>query len=178
MCNKLHTLQKQGMTIKGAIMDKFDAISEELLSLIKEWEPKLSALGNDVISERRNSQNRTIKQITGHMVDSATNNTHRIVHLHYQDSPLIFPDYANLGNNDRWIAIQNYQDEDWYELVQLWKYTNMHIAHVIKNMNKEKLNNIWISGLNEEISLEAMVVDFPRHFKLHLSEIDELINKE
>ena len=159
-------------------MDKFEAISEELLSLIEEWEPKLSALGDDVISERRNRQNRTIKQITGHMVDSATNNTHRIVHLHYQESPLIFPDYANLGNNDRWIAIQNYQDEDWNELVQLWKYTNMHIAHVIKNMNKEKLNNNWISGLNEEISLEAMVVDFPRHFKLHLSEIDELINKE
>ena len=54
---------------KEAIMDKFEAISEELLSLIKEWEPKLSALGDDVISERRNSQNHTIKQITGHMVD-------------------------------------------------------------------------------------------------------------
>jgi predicted MPP superfamily phosphohydrolase len=159
-------------------MDKFEVISEELLSLIKEWEPKLSALGDDVISERRNSQNRTIKQITGHMVDSATNNTHRIVHLHYQKSPLIFPCYASHGNNDRWIAIQNYQQEDWNVLVQLWKYTNMHIAHVIKNMNKEKLSNVWISGTNEEISLEAMVVDFPRHFKLHLNEIDELINKE
>ena len=164
--------------MKGAIMDKFEAISKELLSLIKELEPKLLALDDDVISERRNSQNRTIKQITGHMVDSATNNTHRIVHLHYQESPLTFPDYANLGNNDRWIAIQNYQDEDWNVLVQLWKYTNMHIAHVIKNMNNEKLSNIWISGTNEEISLEAMVVDFPRHFKLHLNEIDELINKE
>lgn len=159
-------------------MEKFEAISEELLSLIKEWEPKLSVLDNDVISERRNSQNRTIKQITGHMVDSATNNTHRIVHLHYQKSPLIFPCYASHGNNDRWIAIQNYQDEDWGVLVQLWKYTNVHIAHVIKNMNKEKLGNIWISGTNEEVSLEAMVVDFPRHFKLHLSEIDELIKKE
>ena len=159
-------------------MDKFELISEELLSLIKEWEPKLLALGNDVISERRNSQGRTIKQITGHMVDSATNNTHRIVHLHYQESPLIFTCYATHGNNDRWISIQNYQEENWNELVQLWKYTNMHIAHVIKNMNKEKLNNVWISGTNEEISLEAMVVDFPRHFKLHLSEIDELINKE
>lgn len=159
-------------------MDKFKAISEELLSLIKEWQPKLSALGDDVISERRNSQNRTIKQITGHMVDSATNNTHRIVHLHYQKSPLIFPCYATHGNNDRWIAIQNYQEEDWDDLVQLWKYTNVHIAHVIKNMNKEKLNNVWISGTNEEISLEAMVVDFPRHFTLHLNEIDELLNQE
>jgi len=157
-------------------MDKFESIGRELLTLIDEWEQKLLALGDDVITERRNSQNRTIKQIVGHMVDSASNNTHRVVHLQYQQSPINFPDYANLGNNDRWIAIQNYQDEDWNDLVQLWKYTNIHFVHVIRNINAEKLNNIWISALNEEVSLETMVVDFPRHFKLHLDEIDELIN--
>ncbi len=91
-------------------MNEFESIRQELLSLIEEWEPKLSVFPDDVITERRNSQNRTIKQILGHMVDSASNNTHRIIHLQYQKSPLIFPDYANLGNNDRWIAIQNYQD--------------------------------------------------------------------
>ena len=158
-------------------MDKFESIGRELLSLIEEWEPKLLALCDDVISERRNSQNRTIKQIVGHMVDSASNNTHRVVHLQYQVSPLTFPDYANLGNNDRWIAIQNYQDEEWNNLVQLWKYSNIHFAHVIRNIDIKKLDNIWISALGQEISLEAMIVDFPRHFKLHLSEIDELINR-
>jgi len=157
-------------------MNKFESIGKELLSIIEEWEPKLSALDNDVITERRNRQNRTIKQITGHMVDSASNNTHRIIHLQYQKSPLIFPCYAAHGNNDRWIAIQNYQQEDWDEMVQLWKCTNIHIVHVIRNINPEKLDNVWISGHNEEISLEEMVVDFPLHFKLHLSEIDELIN--
>ena len=159
-------------------MNKFESISRELLSLIEEWQPKLLALGKDVITERRNSQNRTIKQITGHMADSASNNTHRVIHLQYQQSPLIFPCYASHGNNDRWIAIQNYQEKDWNDLVQLWKYTNMHFVYVIENVNTEKLDNVWISGLNEKISLEAMVVDFPRHFKLHLNEINELINKE
>jgi hypothetical protein len=159
-------------------MSEFKSIIQELLNLIKEWEPKLLALPEEVITERRNSQNRTIKQIVGHMVDSASNNTHRIIHLQYQQSPLIFPDYANLGNNDRWIAIQNYQDEEWNNLVQLWKYTNIHIVHVIQNINAEKLDNVWISALNEKISLKAMVVDFPRHFKLHCDEINELINKQ
>lgn len=159
-------------------MNKFESICKELLSLVDEWEPKLLALDNEVITERRNSQNRNIKQITGHMVDSASNNTHRIIHLQYQKSPLIFPCYATHGNNDRWIAIQNYQQEEWKDLVQLWKSTNVHIVHVIRNINPEKLNDVWISGLNEEISLEAMVVDYPRHFKLHLNEISELINKE
>ena len=158
-------------------MNKFEPICKELLSLVGEWGPKLSSLDDEVITKRRNSQNRTIKQITGHMVDSASNNTHRIIHLQYQKSPLIFPCYATHGNNDRWIAIQNYQQEDWDELVQLWKCTNIHIVHVIRNINPEKLGNVWISGHNEEVSLEAMVVDYPLHFKLHLSELDELINK-
>jgi hypothetical protein len=159
-------------------MQKFESISQELLSLIEKWEPKLAALPDDVIAERRNSQNRTIKQIVGHMVDSASNNTHRVIHLQYQQSPLVFPDYANFGNNDRWIAIQNYQEEEWNILVQLWKYTNIHFCHVIQNINTEKVANEWISGLNEKITLEAMIVDFPRHFQLHLNEIDEVIDKK
>ena len=159
-------------------MNEFESISREILSLIQEWELKLLALSDDVITERHNSQNRTIKQIVGHMVDSASNNTHRIVHLQYQKNPLIFPDYANLGNNDRWIAIQNYQQENWNNLINLWKYSNMHIVHVIRNINPEKLENEWISALDERISLKAMVVDFLRHFRLHCDQINELINEE
>jgi hypothetical protein len=157
-------------------MTKFDIHNQKILCLVAEWEPKLLALPEAVIANRRNRQNRTIKQIVGHMIDSASNNTHRIIHLQYQSSPLIFPDYANLGNNDRWIAIQNYQAEQWEGLVQLWKYAHWHIVHVINNVNPEKLTNEWISALDEKVSLEAMIADYLRHFKLHLNEIEALIN--
>lgn len=157
-------------------MDSFNANNQEIISLIAEWEPKLMALDNAIISQRRNRQNRTIKQILGHMVDSASNNTHRVIHLQYQPSPLIFPDYANNGNNDRWIAIQNYQSEDWNNLVQLWKYSNLHFVHVVENVDLSKLNNEWISALNDHVTLEDMITDYLRHFQLHLSEIKELID--
>ncbi len=134
-------------------------------------------LPEDMITKRLNSQNRTIKQIVGHMVDSASNNTHRIIHLQYQTSPLIFPDYANLGNNDRWIALQNYQDENWEDLVQLWKYSNIHIVHVINNVNIEKLDNEWIDALNTAVSLKTMIIDYLPHLRLHLGEIEDLINR-
>jgi hypothetical protein len=159
-------------------MKEFALNNKKLLALIGEWEPKLLALCADVTENRRNSQNRTIRQIVGHMIDSASNNTHRIVHLQYQPSPLIYPDYANLGNNDRWIAIQNYQAENWHDLVQLWKYANIHIVHVINNVNEEKLNNEWITALKKNVSLKNMILDYLRHFELHISEIEELINKE
>jgi len=159
-------------------MNTFNTNNTRMLELMAAWEPRLSALSEDVVSNRRNSQNRNIKQILGHMVDSATNNTHRIIHLQYQSSPLIFPDYAALGNNDRWIAIQNYQTENWIDLVQLWKYSNRHIIHVINNVNPDKLDNIWLSALDEEVSLRNMINGYLSHFELHLNEIEELINRK
>jgi hypothetical protein len=157
-------------------MNDFDTNNNELLRLIDKWEPILLNLSEDCYSLRTNGQNRSIKQILGHMIDSASNNTHRIVHLQYQPSPLIFPDYANLGNNDRWIAIQNYQNENWYDLVQLWKYSNRHIVHIIENVNSNTLNNEWISALKVNVSLKSMILDYLTHFTLHLDEIEELIN--
>jgi hypothetical protein len=159
-------------------MNQFEVNNQELIALVLAWEPKLLALSESVIVQRRNSQNRTIKQIVGHMVDSASNNTHRIIHLQYQPNPLIFPDYANLGNNDRWIALQNYQEENWHDLVKLWRYANMHIAHVIRQVNPDKLDQVWISALKNEVSLKDMIVDYLRHFKLHISEIEALINQK
>ena len=158
-------------------MNDFDSLSDEIESLVTEWEIILSSLPQQAVSQRRNSQNRTIKQIIGHIIDSASNNTHRIVHLQYQSSPLIFPNYATFGNNDRWIAIQDYQNEDWNIMIQLWKYSLLHIIHVIKNVKADKLTNEWISGPGEKVSLESMINDFPRHLKLHLSEISELIKE-
>ena len=158
-------------------MNEFQKNNLELLDLIDLWEPRLSALNENVIVERRNKQNRNIRQILGHMVDSASNNTHRIVHLQYQPSPFDFPNYASFGNNDRWIAIQDYANENWMHLIQLWKYTNLHIVHVINHVNEEKLNNQWISAKGETVSLKDMIIGYLQHFKLHLDEIEELINQ-
>jgi len=158
-------------------MDKFQENNQELLNLIDVWEARLSALGENVIAERRNRQNRNIKQIVGHLVDSASNNTHRMVHLQYQTCPFEFPNYASFGNNDRWIAIQDYQSENWTNLIQLWKYSNLHIVHVINHVNEDKLNNEWISAKGETVSLKDMMMDYLQHFKLHLGEIEELIHQ-
>jgi len=157
---------------------EFQSLQSELPALIKVWEPILTALSDRVISERKNSQDRSIRQIVGHMLDSASNNTHRVIHLQYGESPLTFPNYATNGNNDRWIAIQNYQDEDWQVLVGLWKYSNLHFLHVVRNINPDKLDMLWLAGPGETVSLKEMVKDFLRHFKLHLDEIADLMRKE
>jgi hypothetical protein len=157
------------------MIEEFESVTLELSNLIDVWEPRLLGLSSDAMTERRNTQNRTIKQILGHMIDSASNNTHRMVHLQYQASPLRFPNYASNGNNDRWIAIQNYQEEDWNNMVALWKYSNRHVVHVIRHVDPSKLDNEWYYSEERLIPLRAGIIDYLRHFKLHLNEIDELI---
>jgi len=158
-------------------MTYFKTLANEITSLVNEWDKKLISLPEDVITMRRNSQKRSIKQIVGHLVDSASNNTHRTVHLQYRESPLNFPNYATFGNNDRWISIQNYQDENWENLVQIWKFSILHFAHIIQQINMEKLENVWLGGDDEKVTLQEMVEYFLTHFKLHLGEIEELIAK-
>ncbi len=155
-------------------MEYFIKNNNEILQLVNEWEPKLLLFPTDVITQKRNSQGRTIKQILGHLVDSVSNNNHRIVHLQYRENPMEFPNYATNGNNDRWIAIQNYQDENWEDLVQLWKYYNKHFVHVVNNINPDKLDNAWISAPNKNITLKEMVLSYLDHLRLHLKEIDDL----
>lgn len=159
-------------------MSEFMELSRNLRDLIEEWEPRLLALPPDLIAERTNSQERTIRQIVGHMCDSATNNTHRCIHLQYQESPLQYPNYATHGNNDRWIAIQNYQEEDWFNLIQLWKYTNLHLAHTFEQVDESKLENMWDAGDGKQYSLLDGITDYIRHFELHLQEIHELTGEE
>lgn len=155
----------------------FTAITNEILQGLNAWTPKLTQLSEETIMNKRNNQGRTIKQILGHMVDSASNNTHRIVHLQYQESPFSFPNYATNGNNDRWIAIQDYQNENWNDLIQHWKFSHLHLIHVISSVNQDKLENEWISESDGNVKLKEMITDFLRHFNLHLSEIQENIDR-
>lgn len=158
-------------------MNPFESICQNILQYVEEWEPRFLALSEDIISDRKNSQDRSIRQILGHLFDSVSNNTHRIVHLQYRENPMSFPNYATEGNNDRWIAIQNYQHEDWTNLIQLWKYANLHLVHVIRNVDQNKLENQWISGESKLISLQGMIEYYLPHFELHLKEIEELIGQ-
>ena len=158
-------------------MNPFETSCQTILDLLEVWEPRLLPLPEEIISSRKNSQNRSIRQILGHLVDSASNNTHRIIHLQYRENPCSFPNYATNGNNDRWIAIQDFQHEDWQNLVNLWKYFNLHLVHVIRNVDQEKLKNQWQSSNTELISLHQNIEGYLPHFELHLKEIEVLINE-
>ena len=120
----------------------FSYITDGIAKVIETEERLLNDLSVEVITQRINRQNRTIKQILGHLIDSASNNHQRMVRLQYSKDLLFFPDYRQ--DNDLWIALQDYQNADWANLIQLWKFYNLHIIQVIHSVNVHKIRSLLV----------------------------------
>ena len=164
-------------------MDYSNVINAIRLILEKE-EPMLKILSEDVITNRFNSQGRSIKMLLGHLIDSASNNHQRMVRLQYaprvgysipdgERGLLVFPDYTQ--DNNLWLQLQNYQNEDWNTLVQLWKFYNLHIIQVIQSVDESKLNNYWLDYEGNQVTLHDMIVGYTGHLELHIGHIHELM---
>ena len=152
----------------------FYPVIDGILEVISKEEPVLNNFPEFLISSKRNSQNRTIKQILGHLIDSASNNHQRIVRLQYNHE-LDYPDYRQ--DNDLWIVLQNYQEADWLNLVQLWKFYNLHIIQVIKSVDETKLDNYWHDFEGSKVTLKDMIEGYLWHLNLHIKEIHDLIER-
>ncbi|GKG70906.1 DinB family protein [Parabacteroides sp. AM58-2XD] len=151
----------------------FTAITTGIARVIETEEGVLNSLSVEAITLRRNSQNRTIKQILGHLIDSASNNHQRMVRLQYSKDLLFFPDYRQ--DNDLWIALQDYQHTDWCNLIQLWKFYNLHIIQVIQSVDKSKLDSYWCDFEGTKVTLKDMIEGYLDHLLLHIGEIHELM---
>ena len=168
-------------------MIDYSEITDGILAVVEEETPILLSLPEVVITERLNCQNRSIKMLVGHMIDSASNNQQRMVRLQYaprvgyslpdgkgERGLLVFPDYTQ--DNDLWIRLQDYQHEDWPTLVQLWRCANLHILQVIKSVDQSKLNNYWLDFEGNQVTLDTMIRGYIDHLKLHVGQIHELLD--
>ena len=174
-------------TSKKVVKNMIDlnAIAEDIRLIVEEEERVLSTLPQALVSGRFNTQNRNIKMLLGHMIDSAGNNQQRLVRLQYAPrcgwsmpdanvGMLVFPDYTQ--DNDLWIALQNYLNYPYAELLMMWKYANLHIARVIEAIDQSKLDNYWIDYQGNRCTLGQMAAGYVDHLRLHVSQIHSLMD--
>ena len=163
---------------------KYQEVIDNIKMVINREIPILLSLSEEQVSLKRNRQNRTVKMLVGHLVDSVSNNHQRMVRLQYaprcghsmpntEMGMLVFPDYTQ--DKDLWIALQDYQHEDWHTLVMLLKYYNDHICHIIRSVDETKLNNYWIDYEGCRVTLDAMIREYVNHLNLHFGQIHELL---
>ena len=159
----------------------YQKVIDRINEVIDREIPLLLSLSEEQVSVKRNHQNRTVKMLVGHLIDSASNNHQRMVRLQYaprcghsmpntEMGMLVFPDYTQ--DNDLWIALQDYQHEDWPTLVMLLKLYNRHI---IRSVDTSKLNNYWLDYEGCRVTLDAMISGYISHLNLHLEQIHELL---
>lgn len=115
----------------------------------------------------------TRKELLGHLVDSALNNTHRFVRgsipAHWTDGVLILPGYEQ---ND-WVRVSNYQARSWKEIIDLWVALNQHILHVIDKYDAKYLATPCIVGTDDPLPIEHLIVDYAGHFVHHYNQITQ-----
>jgi hypothetical protein len=151
-------------------MVQMQQVADELRGLVNSWEGRLIRMRPEEIQFREEEGRWSVKEIIGHLADSASNNHQRFVRLQLTEE-LSFPDYQS--DNEKWVASQKYQEEDWNELIWLWKYFNLHLAHVIQNIRQEVLDHSWIGGSAPRIRLGDLILDYLAHLKMHLDQIAE-----
>ena len=164
-------------------MDTYQDIIRGIEQLMEQEIPVLLSLSEEQVSQARNRQQRTVKMLVGHLIDSASNNHQRLVRLQYaprcghsmpdtEMGMLVFPDYTQ--DNDLWLQLQDYQHEDWQTLVQLLQYYNRHICHLIRAIDTTKRANYWLDYEGNRVTLDDMVQGYLAHLQLHFQQIREL----
>jgi len=117
------------------------------------------------------------KEVIGHLVDSASNNHQRFVRAQLKEN-LVFEGYAQ----EEWVRVQSYGEEAWPHLVNLWKFYNLHLAHVcraapeqerLRARREHNLHEIGFAPVSadEPATLEHLMRDYVGHLKNHLQQI-------
>lgn len=139
------------------------ALATELEKLINEYLALLHSFAAEELSHKSSPTKWSKKELIGHLVDSAQNNTRRFIVAQYEENPTI------LYNQDKWVAINNYQDWDSQNLVQLWYLQNKQITIILNNIPPEVSQRICTTGAT--YTIEWLAEDYIKHLKYHIHQV-------
>jgi hypothetical protein len=135
-------------------LDGFRKTVEEFAAALHAAPPELTAV--NLAADKW-----SLREIVGHLVDSASNNHQRFVRL--QDAPrLQFPGYQA----ERWVDIQRPNLLPWSTLVALWESYNALLLHLAAGVRPECLGNVWETPEGPR-TLEYLIDDYHRHLRDH-----------
>lgn len=141
-------------------------VAQHLRETIDGAKARLLSITESRASEKPYPDKWSIKEILGHLVDSASNNHQRIVRMQ---------EVADLGTFSyeqmHWVNSQHYGTERWNDLVNIWYYYNKHLAHIIENIDTKSLTNVCDMDYGKPMTLQFVAEDYVKHMQHHLDQI-------
>ena len=142
------------------------AIASELTNIIQTHLPSLRSVREAEFNLKPSPLKWSRKEILGHLVDSAQNNIRRFIVAQYEERPKI------VYNQDKWVAITNYQEYQLTDLIDLWHQVNKHLCHVLTSMPVEMIKRqVQTEDLHD---LEWLARDYVKHLLHHLHQVLDL----
>ena len=145
-----------------------EKLALELLRSVEDAAASLRSVSEESAAAKPTPEVWSVKEIVGHLIDSAANNHQRFVRA--QHVPRFeFPGYEQ----NRWVRSQDYQTFPWRELVDFWVLYNRHLAHVVRRVPAPALEISCRIGEDESVTLGFLIEDYVRHLRHHLNQIAE-----
>jgi hypothetical protein len=149
-------------------------VYNELNSAVNVFFKKYKDLDNEITSKRLSADKWTLKEIMGHLIDSASNNHQRFVRLQIVNE-LIFPGYGK--DNSKWLEIEKHNEMNFSDIILLWKQYNVLIGNIIKEVDDSKLENYWIKSDGDKVTLKDLMIDYVRHLKDHVRHFEQTLEE-
>lgn len=148
-------------------------VSVHLGSMVETFYRKHKNIDDRIASKKPDTNEWSLKEIIGHLVNSASNNHQRFVGLQTVGE-MVFPEYQK--HHLEWIGLERLNELEFSGLFLLWKQYNLLMAHIITNIDSTKLENYLVMP-DKTVSLQVLVNDYVRHLKLHLNQFEETLKK-
>jgi len=132
--------------------------------IISEFHGELQSIPEEITSVKLTPDTWSLKELLGHLVDSASNNHQRFVRLQFTPE-LVFPGY----DQKTWNETERYNEFNWYDLIQLWAGYNKLLLHIISTLSADSLEHIWVYG-ERRLTLGWIVNDYYRHVQHHFDQ--------
>lgn len=132
----------------------------------------LGRISEESASSKASPDAWSAKQELGHLVDSAANNHVRLVLAQVQENPAL-KEY----DGDGWVAIHNYQNRAWREIVDCWTCFNQQLLATAESAPLSAWSRGLSVGNSGPLTLRYIIDDYVRHLTHHLQHIGILVDE-
>jgi hypothetical protein len=143
-----------------------NAVAQQMRDLVANAGPRMLSMSEEEVARKPYQEKWSLKEVLGHLIDSAANNHQRFVRMQLRRDIGTFS-----YDQEQWNKAQKYQLESWANLVSLWISYNTHLAHVVEHVDSGSLDNTCDMGYENPAKLSFVMEDYVRHVRHHLDQI-------